>query len=139
MNLQEKWQRILKARDLIPQVQQMVWWYNRPHLISIEIQKDYDTDDNGGLVTYYTQSITITVESNGDEIWLDAEYIPTRVDPRLQCILEESLYTEDDIGCVDFCDHIPPIIEENGIDDNDITLYNPYPTLEEIETSVCEF
>lgn len=137
--MKEQWQRILKAADLIVEVRQLVWWYNRPHLISIEIQKDYDTDDNGGLVTYYIQSKTITIESNGGEIWLDAEYIPTRIETRLQCILKESLYTEDEVRYVDFYEHVPPIVEENGIDSDCITLTNPYPTLEEIEALVCEF
>lgn len=137
--MKEQWQRMLKAADLITEVQTLVWWYYRPHLISIRIDKDYEGDDEGGVIIFYHQGTTVTVESKGDELWLDAEYIPTRREPSLECVLLFYGYTEKDIEDADFSEHVPPAIEEKDFDGYSITLTNPFPTLEQIEALVCEF
>lgn len=131
--MQEQWARILKARDLIVQVRQLVWWYYRPHLISIDIEKEYESTDDGGVEACYYDRHAETIEpETGEEEWIDAPYMATRQDPRLECILP--YYQDSDWYC-----NIPPIIEDEGFDSNDITLTNPYPTLEQIEALVCEF
>lgn len=131
--MKEQWQRILKAADLIIQVRQLVWWYYRPHLISIEIEKEYESTDDGGVEACYYERHAETIEPDtGDEEWIDAPYMVTRQEIRLECILP---YYED----YDWYSNIPPIVEYESFDGNDITLTNPFPTLEQIENLVCGF
>lgn len=130
--MQEQYKRLQDAAARLVEVQQAVWFYYRPHLISLFVTVDSEWNDDGFDLEYNASYDTIDSE---DDLWLDEPFITTRREPKLEFI-HPYVDFSDGYGC--FEEDLPPAVLhlEEG---QSMNLVNPNYTLEQIEALVCEF
>lgn len=132
--MKEQYARLQAAAERLIEVQQAVWFYYRPHLVSITVERNAEWNDSGYSDNFDASYITIESTSD-DDLWLDEPYITTRKEESLEFIHP---YIDFSDGYPWFDEDIPPAALHLALDDS-ITLTNPNYTLEQIEALICEF
>lgn len=138
--IKEQFERLQKIAALLLEVRQAVWFYYRPHLISLTINAEKEWKNNGTYPGFYLEydvyykTVDEVWYNDVNEIWIDEPYRTSRKEELLECI---HTYVEFQ-QCDSFTKDIPPMaLSLKGGDS--ITLINPNHTLEQIEALVCGF
>jgi len=132
--MQEQYKRLQDTVVRLIEVQQAVWFYYRPHLLSLFVSVDNEWTDDGYRLKYNADYHTIESESD-DDLWLDEPFITTRKEPVLDFI-HPYIDFSDIYG--DFEEDLPPVAL--GLKEGQsVNLVNPNYTLEQIEALICEF
>ncbi len=132
--MKEQYKRLQDAAVRLIEVQQAVWFYYRPHLISLTVERKAEFNDNG-YSDYFEASYRTVDSDSDDDLWLDEPWITTRKEESLEFIYP--FYDCSD-GYSWFSEDIPPAARYLDLDSS-ITLINPNYTLAQIEALVCEF
>ena len=132
--MKDQYKRLQDAAVRLIEVQQAVWFYYRPHLLSLTIERAVEWNDSGYSDVFEASYNTVDPDSD-DDLWLDEPWITTRKEESLEFI--HPFYECSD-GYSYFEEDVPPAALHLELDSS-ITLNNPNYTLEQIEALVCEF